>query len=78
MAKPKQYEARNAIEDMALALYDHFNPCSVVEIKVGKHVCLQMAEAAFRVLARSPAIASYRENVTMDEALSHITPKPAR
>ena len=41
-------ERADVVEEMALALYDHFNPASAETIRVGKSVCLQMAERALR------------------------------
>lgn len=43
-----RYDKRDAIEAMALALYDYFK--DERKRPVGKYVCIQMAEAAFKVL----------------------------
>jgi hypothetical protein len=49
-AMPRHHKTVDVIEEMALALYDHFNPRPAVEIKVGKDACIRMAEVAFKSL----------------------------
>ena len=47
--KPKRrYEAKDAVEEMALVLYDYFN--DERKTRVGKHICIKMAEVALKVL----------------------------
>jgi hypothetical protein len=41
---------REAVDEMANVLYDHFNPDKFWAINVRKDVCLDMAEIAFKLL----------------------------
>jgi len=44
----KRFDPKDAVEEMALALYDYFN--DERKVPVAKYVCIQMAEAALKVL----------------------------
>lgn len=41
---------REAVDEMANVLYDHFNPDKFWTINIPKNVCIDMAEIAFKLL----------------------------
>jgi hypothetical protein len=49
LARTKDENA--VIDEMALVLFDHFNPHYLKKVNVGKSVCLKMAETALKVVA---------------------------